>query len=138
MVPQAEERGLVFEKNFPEERIDASVDSEKIVRVFDNLLMNAIKYSTSGRAIKVSLKKQYNSLQICVANQSEQFTNEELGNLFERFYKKDQARTSASEGSGLGLAIAKSIVELHMGEIRANYEDGMLQFTILLPIAAKC
>ncbi|MGE6514657.1 ATP-binding protein [Lysinibacillus sphaericus] len=137
LVPQAEERNLLFEKNFPEERIYASVDSEKIVRVFDNLLMNAIKYSTSGGEIKVSFKKQQNCLQICVANHSEQFTKEELVNLFERFYKKDQSRTNVSEGSGLGLAIAKSIVELHGGEIGANYEDGLLQFTILLPISAQ-
>ncbi|EON70860.1 sensor histidine kinase [Lysinibacillus sphaericus] len=137
LVPQAEERNLLFEKNYPEERIYASVDSEKIVRVFDNLLMNAIKYSTSGGEIKVSFKKQQNSLQICVANHSEQFTKEELVNLFERFYKKDQSRTNVSEGSGLGLAIAKSIVELHGGEIGANYEDGLLQFTILLPISAQ-
>ncbi len=137
LVPQAEERNLLFEKNFPEKRIYASVDSEKIVRVFDNLLMNAIKYSTSGAEIKVSFIKQQNSLQICVANHSEQFTKEELVNLFERFYKKDQSRTNVSEGSGLGLAIAKSIVELHGGEIGANYEDGLLQFTILLPISAQ-
>lgn len=137
LVPQAEERNLEFEKNFLEERLYASLDSEKIVRVFDNLLMNAIKYSTSGREIKVSVKKQQNSLQICVSNYSEPFTNEELGNLFERFYKKDQSRTSVSEGSGLGLAIAKSIVELHAGEIRANYQEGILQFLILLPISTE-
>jgi len=56
--------------------------------------------------------------------------------LFERFYKKDQSRTSVAEGSGLGLAIAKSIIELHGGKIDAKYKDGMLQFIIELPVTA--
>ena len=54
--------------------------------------------------------------------------------MFERFYKKDQSRSRATEGSGLGLAIAKSIVELQGGSIRAEYEDGVIQFIVSLPI----
>ena len=56
LVPQAEEHGLTFVKKFPEERAYASIDSEKMVRVFDNLLMNAIKYSKDDGEIKVSLQ----------------------------------------------------------------------------------
>lgn len=134
LVPQAEEHGLVFIKKFPEERAYAAVDSEKIVRVFENLLMNAIKYSKDNGEIKVSLERQRRTIQISVANYSEEFTREELGNLFERFYKKDQSRSRVTEGSGLGLAIAKSIVELQDGEIRAEYGDGVIQFIVSLPI----
>ncbi|WP_001225810.1 sensor histidine kinase, partial [Bacillus cereus] len=112
LVPQAEEHSLVFIKKFPEERVYAAVDSEKIVRVFENLLMNAIKYSKDDGEIKVSLERQRRTMQISVTNYSEEFTREELGNLFERFYKKDQSRSRVTEGSGLGLAIAKSIVKL--------------------------
>ena len=60
----------------------------------------------------------------------------ELEHLFERFYKKDQSRSRVAEGSGLGLAIAKSIVDMQGGDIRAKYEDGLVQFIISLPIAA--
>ena len=134
LVPQAEEHSLVFIKKFPEERVYAAVDSEKIVRVFENLLMNAIKYSKDDGEIKVSLERQRRTIQISVANHSEEFTREELGNLFERFYKKDQSRSRVTEGSGLGLAIAKSIVELQGGGIRAEYEDGVIQFIVSLPI----
>jgi hypothetical protein len=56
--------------------------------------------------------------------------------LFDRFYKKEQSRTSVAEGSGLGLAIAKSIIELHDGKIDAKYTEGMLQFNIELPVTA--
>lgn len=137
LVPQAEEHGLSFVKEFPDERIYAELDSEKIVRVFDNLLMNAIKYSKDEGEIKISLQRQQDNIQISVANQSEEFTRQELKNLFERFYKKDQSRSRVSEGSGLGLAIAKSIVDLQSGDIRAEYEDGIVRFIISLPIEAE-
>ena len=133
LVPQAEEHGLTFVKKFPEERAYAAIDSEKMVRVFDNLLMNAIKYSKDDGEIKVS-SKAARDIQIVIANHSEEFTREELASLFERFYKKDQSRSRATEGSGLGLAIAKSIVELQGGSIRAEYEDGVIQFIVSLPI----
>ncbi|HDR7760648.1 HAMP domain-containing sensor histidine kinase [Bacillus cereus] len=137
LVPQAEEHGLSFVKEFPDARINAGLDSEKIVRVFDNLLMNAIKYSKDKGEIKVSLRKEEDNALISIANQSEEFSKEELDNVFERFYKKDQSRSRVSEGSGLGLAIAKSIVELQGGEIRAKYKDGVVQFIISLPIAGE-
>ncbi|EJS70817.1 sensor histidine kinase [Bacillus cereus] len=137
LVPQAEEHGLTFVKKFPEERAYASMDSEKMVRVFDNLLMNAIKYSKDDGEIKVSLQRQRRDIQIVIANHSEEFTREELANLFERFYKKDQSRSRVTEGSGLGLAIAKSIVELQGGSIRAEYGDGIIQFIVALPIIEK-
>lgn len=134
LIPQAEENRRTFHKNFSQERIFATVDSEKIVRVFDNLLMNAIKYCTGDGEIFVSLERKESNVQICVANKSDEFTSEELMSLFDRFYKKDQSRTSVAKGSGLGLAIAKSIVELHGGKIDAKYTDGMLQFIIDLPV----
>ncbi|WP_434610049.1 aminopeptidase AmpS [Bacillus paranthracis] len=137
LVPQAEEHGLTFVKKFPEERAYAAIDSEKMVRVFDNLLMNAIKYSKDDGEIKVSLQRQRRDIQIVIANHSEKFTREELASLFERFYKKDQSRSRVTEGSGLGLAIAKSIVELQGGSIRAEYEDGIIQFIVSLPIIEK-
>ncbi|MEH6890063.1 HAMP domain-containing sensor histidine kinase [Bacillus sp. JJ864] len=137
LVPQAEEHGLSFVKEFPEDRLYASLDSEKMVRVFDNLLMNAIKYSKDEGEIIVSLQRERRNIRISIANESEEFTKEELENLFERFYKKDQSRSRVSEGSGLGLAIAKSIVELEGGEIRAEYENGVVQFMIVLPVVAE-
>ena len=99
--------------------------------------MNAIKYSMDEGEIKVSLQKEQDNITISVENPSEEFTQQKLENLFERFYKKDQSRSRVSEGSGLGLAIAKSIIELQGVEIRAEYEDGVVMFIILLPTVTK-
>lgn len=136
LIPQAEEHNRTFVKYFSEERIFASIDTEKMVRVFDNLLMNAIKYSLGNSQILVSFERKESQVIISIANESDEFTSEELVNLFERFYKKDQSRTKVAEGSGLGLAIAKSIVELHDGNIHAKYSDKMLHFIITLPAIA--
>lgn len=132
-VPQAEEEGLSFVKKLPEERMYVKVDPEKTVRIFENLFMNAIKYSKEEGEIKVSLQRQRRSMEITVSNYSEEFTREELENIFERFYKKDRSRSKVVEGSGLGLSIVKSIVELQGGEIRAQYEEGVIQFIVSLP-----
>lgn len=136
LIPQAEENNRSFAKHFSEERIFASIDTEKMVRVFDNLLMNAIKYCSGNGQILVSLAQKEGHVIIAIANESDEFTSEELVNLFERFYKKDQSRTNVAEGSGLGLAIAKSIVELHDGSIHAKYSDKVLHFIITLPAKA--
>lgn len=136
LIPQAEENNRSFVKHFLEERIFTFIDTEKMVRVFDNLLMNAIKYSSGNGQILVSLERKGSHVIIGIANESDEFTSEELVNLFERFYKKDQSRTNVKEGSGLGLAIAKSIVELHGGNIHAKYSDKMLHFIITLPVIA--
>lgn len=95
--------------------------------------MNAIKYSKEESEIKVSLQNQRRSMQITVSNYSKEFTHEELENIFERCYTKDRSRSKIIEGTGLGLAIVKNIAELQGGEIRAEYEEGMMQFIVSLP-----
>lgn len=137
LVPQVDERGLSVVKKFPDDLLYSFVDSELTVRLFDNLLMNAIKYSKPNSEILISLQKHQHCLNVCISNQTEELTKEELENLFERFYKKDQSRTRVSEGSGLGLAIAKSIAELQGGEIKVEYEHGVVQFITSLPILVE-
>ena len=88
LVPQAEEHGLSITKEFPEERIHAVVDPEKIVRVFDNLLMNAIKYSKDEGEIKVSLQRQKETIQISVKNPSEEFTKKSWNIYLNAFIKR--------------------------------------------------
>lgn len=98
LVPQAEEHGLSITKEFPEERIHAVVDPEKIVRVFDNLLMNAIKYSKDEGEIKVSLQRQKETIQISVKNPSEEFTKKSWNIYLNAFIKRISQEVESRRG----------------------------------------
>lgn len=106
-------------------------DSEKLARVFNNILKNAIAYGTGG-AIEIRAETVEQGVRLSFRNEGT-IPAEKQKNIFEKFYRLDEARTSSSGGSGLGLAIARDIVLLHGGTIRADSRDGHTVFTVLLP-----
>ncbi|MQR94309.1 sensor histidine kinase [Fictibacillus phosphorivorans] len=132
-VPIFEKEDLTVVKKIPEDEVLTSIDIEKMVRVFDNLFMNAIKYSTKPSIVKATFDIQSNYAEFRLSNQTERPEVQDINQLFERFLVGDKAR-SEREGTGLGLAISKRIVELHGGHIRAEYMDGWLTIIIKLPI----
>ena len=111
-----------------------SCDSDKIQRLFDNLLRNAVNYSYPGSCIRVSLDKSSTQVEVCVENQGQTIPKETLDRIFVQFFRLDSARSSSSGGAGLGLAIAKEIVELHGGSIRAESADQRVSFLVTLPL----
>ena len=108
-------------------------DSDKLYRVFNNLIKNAIHYSTD-KVIKIKAEAFGDKVRIIVSNKGKRIPKEKLERLFEKFYRADSSRTSKTGGSGLGLAIAKEIVELHGGNIKAASEDGDIKFYVELPV----
>ena len=108
-------------------------DPDKLERVFDNLLRNAINYSYPGTLIRVELKTGEGEVSILVENHGHTIPPEKLDRLFEQFFRLDSSRSSSSGGAGLGLAIAKEIVELHGGTIRAESAEERITFTVTLP-----
>lgn len=108
-------------------------DPDKLYRVFNNLLKNAINYSTD-KTIKIETTKQGDKVNITVSNKAKKIPKEKLEKIFEKFYRADSSRTSKTGGSGLGLAIAKEIVELHGGNIKATSDEEYIKFYIELPI----
>ena len=110
-------------------------DGEQLVRVFDNLLGNAIKYGRYGKMIRIRTLTENTQIQIQIVNYGSVIPAENLPFLFEKFYKVDASRQPSSEGTGLGLAIAKSIVESHGGSIsvRSSFEGTV--FEVVLPTA---
>jgi signal transduction histidine kinase len=132
LVTYAEENGLKLERNIASERMILSMDASKMIRVFENLLGNAVKYSSNPGIVKVSLTREQDWAKVTITNQGDPIPQEELPRLFDRFYRVDASRSSVSGGSGLGLAIAKSIVEAHHGEIWAECEDGEIRFCVRL------
>ena len=111
-------------------------DEKSLRQLISILLDNAVKYSPSGAAISISLKREGRCLRLCVANPTAQpINNEQLAHLFDRFYRVDSSRASETGGYGLGLSIAQSIASAHKGKIRAESpEKDMLAMTITLPL----
>ena len=109
-------------------------DVNKIQRVFDNLLRNAVNYSFDDSTIHITVKQNGENLCIQFTNCGNTIPKEKLVRIFEQFYRLDVARSSRSGGAGLGLAIAKEIVELHNGTITAKSENEQIEFTVTLPL----
>ena len=109
-------------------------DVDKIQRVFDNLLRNAVNYSFEDEKIEISATKDESDIHIKFSNKGNTIPKEKLSRIFEQFYRLDSARSSKSGGAGLGLAIAKEIVELHSGKISARSEDEVVEFEVVLPL----
>lgn len=132
-----EENNVIIEKSIPDEKICAYVDGDKMVRVFENLLMNSIRYSPKPGQINVDLYREDKFVVVAVKNKCENVNEEELKKIFDRFYRVDKSRSQATGGSGLGLAIAKSIVELHGGKIWAEVKEKNIIFFVKCD-AEKC
>jgi signal transduction histidine kinase len=130
LVPICEENSINILKEFPAERISLNIDVDKMLRVFENLIVNAVKYSYKPGEIRVRLRMIENSVLVSVVNKGDNISNEELSKIFDRFYRLEKSRSSSTGGSGLGLAIAKQIVELHGGKIWAESRGNIITFYV--------
>jgi len=145
MIQLLEQLAIDFELEAKEVDMDVQVvssadyimmraDTEKIVRVFNNLITNALKYGKGGSQIRILAQKEGDNAVISVKNNGENLPEEAIDQLFERFYRAEASRSQETAGTGLGLAIAQSIVELHGGNITAKVDNGWTDFTIILPL----
>lgn len=110
-------------------------DPDKLVRVFENLLVNAITYGRDGRKLDIYLNRQEQSAVIQVVNYGEPIPAADLPHIFDRFYRVDKSRTENSGGTGLGLAIAKGLVEKHGGTLTAASNGASTRFEVRLPLS---
>lgn len=115
--------------------VEILCDPDKLARVFDNLLRNAVNYSYAGTTIYLSMDYESikDEVKICVENHGKTISPDKLDRIFDQFFRLDSSRRSSTGGSGLGLAIAKEIVELHHGTITAESENESIRFTVVLP-----
>ena len=123
--------GLELISEIPEEDIFVDIDIQMIVRALENLLINAKKYSVRNSQVLVKLLQESNYIVISVENKVENISQDDLDNLFERFYKVDKARKTG-DSTGLGLSIVKRVVELHKGLVKAELINGVIKFKIIL------
>lgn len=95
-------------------------DPERLHQVAANLLENALQHSPVGGVVEVTARRTGDAATIEVTDEGPGIPEGDEGRVFERFYRSDAARSSATGGTGLGLSIARWIVELHDGEIHAE------------------
>ncbi len=112
------------------------IDPAKMVRVFSNIITNALKYGEGATYIRINYEvdRELGELMIQIANNGEAIPIENLDSLFTRFYRVEGSRSVETGGSGLGLAISDNIVRLHRGRIDVESSAQETVFTIYLPI----
>ena len=111
-----------------------SADRDKISQIVVNLLSNALKYTSEGGTVEVEVKGMDKDAAIIVRDNGSGIAEEDLPNIFERFYRADRSRNRKTGGSGIGLTIVKSLVDAHRGRIEVKSEPGKgSEFTVILP-----
>lgn len=117
-----------------QEEFTAFVDKIKIKEIVENLLTNAIKFSPSGKTIRVSLNKIHNEIVLKISDEGPGFTAEDKEKIFGRFQRLSARPTAGETSIGLGLSIVKQLIELHGGSIvlDSNPGEGAV-FTVMLP-----
>ena len=119
----------------PLENLAVKGDRVQLRQLFLNILENAVRYTPSGGNISGSLSRRKQTAVVAISDTGIGIPPEHLPHIFERFYRVDKARSRAQGGSGLGLAIAKSIAEVHGGEITVESQVGKgSTFQVTLPI----
>lgn len=116
-----------------DEALTVYADSEKLARVFNNILKNAAAYSYPDTEILISAQKEQDKVIIKFENHGRTIPPDQLSAIFEKFNRLDDARKSDTGGTGLGLSIADEIVRLHGGEISVQSENDTITFTVFLP-----
>jgi two-component system, OmpR family, sensor histidine kinase BaeS len=132
-----------FEKDFLNKQIDVSfcgkqemiaADRDKVSQVLVNLFSNALKYTSEGGKVEVSIKGAEDSTEISVKDNGQGIPEEDLPFIFERFYRADKSRNRLTGGAGIGLTITKAIVEAHKGNIsvKSKLKEGT-EFIVSIP-----
>jgi signal transduction histidine kinase len=133
---KAQAKEIALSVYVPDEVPPVRADSQRIAQVLRNLLENAIIHTSKGNNVAITARQQDGWVEISVADNGEGIPENDLPNIFERFYRMDKSRTRATGGSGLGLTIAKYLIEAHGGKIWVQSEVGKGScFAFTLPVS---
>ena len=131
----AEERQITIRIDHNQHLPFANADIAMIERVIENLLDNAVRHTPPGGSIRLAFSAQNGDISVCVSDTGYGIAEEDLPNIFNRFYHRDRTQDSKTGYSGLGLAITKRILELHNKSIIVESEAGAgTKFTFFLPV----
>lgn len=131
---EAEKKGIAFSVKARPDDLIVNADVEKLVRVYNNLISNALKYATGASRINlVANLINHEQVELRVENNGEPIPKDKLKKIFDRFYRVESSRNTKTGGTGLGLSIVQGGVELHGGTIRCESNKDWTSFIILLP-----
>lgn len=125
------ENGYMIDNNI-EEDVYVIGDKGQLGQLVSTLTDNAVSHAEGKGVISVTFKSEHNMAVFAISNPGKEIPIEDRANIFERFYKLDESRSSSGH-YGLGLAIAKSIVNSHKGKIYVQCEDGITTFIVKIP-----
>ncbi|MBR9658189.1 sensor histidine kinase [Bacillus cereus] len=131
-VPQLDDADMSFCINGDKE-LHVEMDVALMVRLFENVISNSIMYGKDGKQILVQISKRDMNVEIEIKNFGQCIRNENLPYVFEKFYRGEKSRSFHTGGKGMGLAIARSIAELHKGDITVRSNEKETVFTTFLP-----
>jgi signal transduction histidine kinase len=134
---QAGEKGVNIDSIIQDEPLEAWGNRERILQVLQNLLNNAISHNPPGTSVRLSAARQDGKIRFSVSDNGRGIPQDELENIFDRFYKVDKARTTTGSGFGLGLAIVKEILEAHGEKIFVQSSPQGSEFFFFLPHSPK-
>lgn len=118
------DHNVTFKRNLPNQAIFVEIDEDKLTQVLYNIISNAMKYSPEGGQITFSVKEEEDKIIVSIRDQGMGIPKENIGRIFDRFYRVDKARSRKLGGTGLGLAIAKEMVLAHGGNIWVKSKEG--------------
>src|SRR5688572_26541310 len=131
---QTQRKSIALDLDIDSPLSTIEVDPGRLTQVLTNILDNALRHTPEGRQIILAAKQIQDQIEISIQDSGPGITAQDANRIFDRFYRTDPSRQREDGGSGLGLAIAKSIVQAHGGQIRAESEAGQgLKIVIRLP-----
>lgn len=133
-LPESGKRNVCMELEERHDHVMLSADPDKIVRVFENILSNALKYGSDGKDIDIILDKTEHVATVEIINRGNPIPQAAIPLLFNRLYRVEASRSLETGGTGLGLAIAKGIVDSHNGEIEVTSDEQRTSFKVILPL----
>lgn len=137
LMPLAKEKGVALEIKREAPRLDVRGDRDELIRVFENLIENALKYGALGKRVEVTLQEESGDALVSVRDFGPGIAPEHLPRLTERFYRVDTERSRAQGGTGLGLALVKHILARHRGRLVVTSKPGEgAMFTARIPLGA--
>lgn len=130
--PSFTQNDLEYELVCKKNSIIINADGNLLARLFDNLINNAIKYGKEGKYIRVFINDGDENVVVSVVNYGYIIPKEDIKNLFNKFYRVEQSRSTKTGGTGLGLAIVKNIVDMHKGTIEVHSDLDGTEFEVKL------